>query len=168
MKFFSEFKKLVNPYGGRDDDEYEYEEDEEPIDEEPEQQPEPYPASGYGRPAVGTAAPVSSEPRPVSNRVSAIHGGGQMQIVLFAPKEYPGVNEIGDCLRANKAVMLNVKKTDIHTTRRVVDFMSGCAYALDGKIKKVADYAFLITPRNVDVVGKAEEDEQEVDESTNF
>ena len=56
-------------------------------------------------------------------------------------------------LRDKQAVVLNLESTNKDVARRLVDFLSGCAYALDGKIKKIAISTYLITPYNVDVVG---------------
>ena len=50
-------------------------------------------------------------------------------------------------------MVLNLEKTDAAIARRLVDFLSGCAYALDGKIKKIAISTYLITPYNVDIIG---------------
>ena len=61
--------------------------------------------------------------------------------------------EIAEHLRAKCAVVLNLEQTNKDVARRLVDFLSGCAYALDGKIKKVAVSTYIITPYNVDIVG---------------
>ena len=63
------------------------------------------------------------------------------------------ISEIADHLRDKQALVLNLESTNKDVARRLVDFLSGCAYALDGKIKKVAISTYLITPYNVDVVG---------------
>ena len=62
------------------------------------------------------------------------------------------VSEIADHLRDKQALVLNLESTNKDVARRLVDFLSGCAYALDGKIKKVAISTYLITPYNVGVV----------------
>ena len=56
-------------------------------------------------------------------------------------------------LRSKHAVVLNLEATNKDVARRLVDFLSGCAYALDGKIKKIAISTYIITPYNVDIVG---------------
>ena len=62
-------------------------------------------------------------------------------------------SEVADHLRNKCAVVLNLESTNKDTARRLVDFLSGCAYAVDGKIKKVAISTYIITPYNVDIVG---------------
>ena len=69
------------------------------------------------------------------------------------PERYEQVSEVADHLRNKCAVVLNLESTNKDTARRLVDFLSGCAYALDGKIKKVAMSTYIITPYNVDIVG---------------
>ena len=59
------------------------------------------------------------------------------------------------------AVVLNLESTNKDVARRLVDFLSGCAYALDGKIKKIAISTYIITPYNVDFVGDNLMDELE-------
>lgn len=82
-----------------------------------------------------------------------INATTQLQVVLVKPERFDQVSEIADHLRDKKAVVLNLETTNKDVSRRLVDFLSGCAYALDGKIKKVAISTYLITPYNVGVVG---------------
>ena len=60
----------------------------------------------------------------------------QLQVVLVKPERFDNVSEIADHLRDKHAVLLNLENTDKSIARRLVDFLSGCAYAVDGKIKK--------------------------------
>ena len=61
----------------------------------------------------------------------------QLQVVLVKPERFDNVSEIADHLRDKHSVLLNLENTDRNIARRLVDFLSGCAYAVDGKIKKV-------------------------------
>jgi cell division inhibitor SepF len=63
------------------------------------------------------------------------------------------VSEIADHLRDKKSIVLNLESTNKDVARRLVDFLSGVAYALDGKIKKVAISTYILTPYNVEIVG---------------
>ena len=76
-----------------------------------------------------------------------------MQVVLVKPERFDNVSDIADHLLQNRAVLLNLESTNKDVARRLVDFLSGCAYALKGKIKKVAISTYIITPYNVDIVG---------------
>ncbi len=82
-----------------------------------------------------------------------MNSSSQLQVVLVKPERFENVSEIADHLRSKHAVLLNLENTDKNIARRLVDFLSGCAYALDGKIKKVAVSAYIITPYHVEIVG---------------
>ena len=76
-----------------------------------------------------------------------------MQVILVKPDRFDTVSEIADHLRDKKSIVLNLESTNKDVARRLVDFLSGCAYALDGKIKKVAISTYILTPFNVEIVG---------------
>ena len=87
------------------------------------------------------------------NKVVNIHTTTQLQVVLVKPDRFDNVSDIAEHLRSKHAVVLNLEATNKDVARRLVDFLSGCAYALDGKIKKIAISTYIITPYNVDIVG---------------
>ena len=92
--------------------------------------------------------------RPREGKVVNLGGaGGQMQVVLVKPERFETAAEIADQLRAKRAVLINLETTPKEVTRRLVDFLSGVAYAIDGKVKKIAANTYIITPPNVDLVG---------------
>jgi cell division inhibitor SepF len=74
-------------------------------------------------------------------------------VVLIKPERFETAAEIADHLRAKRPVLINLETTPKEVTRRLVDFLSGVAYAIDGKVKKVAANTYIITPPNVDLVG---------------
>ena len=76
-----------------------------------------------------------------------------MQVILVKPDRFDTVSEIADHLRDKKSIVLNLESTNKDVARRLVDFLSGVAYALDGKIKKVAISTYILTPYNVEIVG---------------
>ena len=88
-----------------------------------------------------------------SDKVVNIHTTTQLQVVLVKPDRFDNVSEIAEHLRSKHAVVLNLEATNKDIARRLVDFLSGCAYALDGKIKKIAISTYIITPYNVDIIG---------------
>lgn len=171
MGLMDELKRLARPYA--DDEEYDEEYEDELDDEleEPEEAPAPAPAPS--RPARSAAkqqeAPAarSAAARPVSGGMGAssvsgigglgnvvnLHSGANLQVILVKPDRYENVSEVADHIRNKCAVVLNLESTNKDTARRLVDFLSGCAYALDGKIKKVALSTYLITPFGVEIVG---------------
>ena len=80
----------------------------------------------------------------------------KQEVVLFHPANFNDTSTAADYLRNKKAVIVNMENVDKAMSRRVVDFLSGCAYALDGKVKKVAQATYLFCPHNMDVVGDLE------------
>ncbi len=150
MGFLDELKKLTRPY---DEDEDDYIDDAEVVDT-PEDKPRPNPFAGFG--GGDSAAQTSAAPRPARPRegkVVSLGGGGAQQVVLVKPERFETAAEIADQLRARRPVLINLETTPKDVTRRLVDFLSGVAYALDGKVKKVAANTYIITPSNIDLVG---------------
>ena len=134
--------KLRNMLGiGEDDDDY-YEEDD-----------MAFVNAGSRSAAVPEEEVKVAEPSVKRNKVVNINATTQLQVVLVKPDRFDLVSDIADHLRDKQAVVLNLESTNKDVARRLVDFLSGCAYALDGKIKKIAISTYLITPYNVDVVG---------------
>ncbi len=87
------------------------------------------------------------------NKVVNIHATTQLQVVLVKPERFENAAEVADHLREKRTVVLNLEQTNKDIARRLIDFLSGVAYAQDGKIKKVAVNTYLITPYNVDLMG---------------
>ena len=88
-----------------------------------------------------------------SNKVLNIHTTAQLQVILVKPDRFDDAASVADHLREKHTVVLNLESTNKDVSRRLVDFLSGVAYALDGQIKKVANSTFIITPYNVDIMG---------------
>ena len=142
MGFMDELKKLTRPYA-----------EEEDLFEELEETPKtPRRASSFDIDLNEAPAP-SPERRRGSAKVVNINATTQMQVVLAEPDRFDMGSESADHLRDKHAGVLNLEATNKDIARRLVDFLSGCAYALDGKIKKIAVSTYLITPYNVDIVG---------------
>lgn len=80
--------------------------------------------------------------------------GGSMQVVLVKPDRYDEVTAIADHLNSGKTVVLNLEETQRDVSRRIVDFLSGAAYANSGNVRKVAKNTFIIVARGVDVMGE--------------
>ena len=76
-----------------------------------------------------------------------------MQVVLVKPEQFSEAPSIADNLKAKRTVVLNLESTNRDIARRLLDFLSGVAYADEGSIKRVANSTYIITPYNVDVLG---------------
>ena len=86
------------------------------------------------------------------NKVN-IHATTQLKVVLVKPERFEDASTIADHLNNKRTVVLNLESTNKEVSRRLVDFLSGVAYANNGQIKRVANSTFIITPYNVDIMG---------------
>ena len=82
-----------------------------------------------------------------------IHATTQLKVVLVKPERFEDASTIADHLNNKRTVVLNLESTNKEVSRRLVDFLSGVAYANNGQIKRVANSTFIITPYNVDIMG---------------
>ena len=87
------------------------------------------------------------------NKVVNIHATAQLQVVLVKPERFEDASTVADHLNAKRTVVLNLESANKDVARRILDFLSGVAYANDGQIKKVANCTFIITPSNVGIMG---------------
>lgn len=146
------------------DDEYDYEdyyEDDAPQDsgnyDEPRRQ-----GGGADYDFRSFSNSYSSRGGREEGKVVNINAKTQLQVVLFRPVSFgEEAKEIADELLKRHTVVLNLEKTEKEASRRIVDFLSGVAYANNGKIKRVATGTFIITPYNVDLTGDEVLDELE-------
>lgn len=165
MSFWDNVKKFTQPYADDDYDDYDDEEMEEFEDEV--EQPAPRSArrtpsfasslsndttsSDYSTPAA-SSAPVSSG---FSGQVLNMSSGKQ-EVVLFHAKAFDDAAKAATELRSKRAIILNMENVDKALTRRVVDFLSGCVFALDGQVKKIAQSTYLFCPHSMDILGDLE------------
>ena len=137
-----------------DDDDYEEEEQqEEIISKEHSRSSE---AFDYNHPSDSARSSANK-----SNRVVNIHATTQLQVVLVKPEHFEDASSVADHLNEKRTVVLNLESTNKDTARRLVDFLSGVAYANNGQIKRVANSTFIITPYDVDISGDEILDELE-------
>jgi len=88
------------------------------------------------------------------NKVVNINATAQLQVVLFKPEKFgEETRVVADELLKTHTVVLNLEKTESEPSRRILDFLSGVAYANSGKIKRIATNTYIITPYNVDLKG---------------
>ena len=99
------------------------------------------------------AAPVTDFRRSSNNKVVNINATTQLSVVLVKPDKYENAPEIADHLRERRTVVMNLEQTNKEVAKRLIDFLSGVTYAQEGKIKRVANSTYMITPYNVDILG---------------
>lgn len=159
MSFWDKVKDFTRPYADDDYDDYE---DEVDTFEEEEEIEEPAPRARRSSPFASTPKEpeeVKPAPAPVSSSFSGQvlnMNGGKQEVVLFHARVFDDAAKAADELRKRKAVILNMENVDKSVTCRVVDFLAGAAYALDGSVKKIAQCTYLFCPHNMAVVGELE------------
>jgi cell division inhibitor SepF len=77
----------------------------------------------------------------------------QLQVVLVKPERFDDARPVADHLNSKHTVVLNLEATNKEVSRRLIDFLSGVAYANNGQIKRVANSTYIITPYNVNIMG---------------
>ena len=155
MSIWDSVKKFARPYGEDEYDDYDddldgYEEEETPRRSrmsEPDSNP-----YGASEPTVSSG---SSRSTGFSGQVLSMNSNKQ-DVVLFHPSSFNDCTKAADDLRDRKGIIVNLENVDKALSRRVVDFLTGCAYALDGKVNKIAQSTYLFSPHNMNVVGDLE------------
>ena len=137
MSVFDNLKRMISPISDEDDDYDEiFDSGDSPfIDERP---------RSYDR-----STSIDSRRGKVVN----IHATTQLKVVLVKPERFEAASEIADHLKEKRTVVVNLESTHKDIARRLIDFLSGVAYAGEGKIKKVAANTYIITPYSVDIQG---------------
>jgi len=108
---------------------------------------------------------VREEPAREENRsgrknapVVSIHSQKQMRVVVMEPTSFEEAQNIADQLKNRRPVIVNLENADRNLAKRVVDFISGATYALNGNMQKVGNGIFLFVPANVDISGEMREE----------
>ena len=160
MKLWESLTKFAQPYSEDDYDEYDEE-----LDDYTEEEPAERPARARRTPAFNTVPKEESTAfgaAPATPTGTSAFSGqvvnlsNKQEVVLFHPNNFNDTSKAADDLRSKKAVIVNMENIDKAMARRVVDFLSGCAYAIDGKVKKVAQSTYLFCPHSMDIVGDLE------------
>jgi cell division inhibitor SepF len=92
------------------------------------------------------------------NKVVNIHSTSQLKVVIVQPETFDDAQDICDHLKSKKPVVINLEDVEKESAQRIIDFLSGSVYALDGTIQKVSNGIFLIAPNNVDIMGDFKEE----------
>lgn len=149
MAWLDNIRNAMHPY----DDDY-IENEERAAEEELGQEPEAPDRDGFEE---KQPRPVFSkrEPKPQASYSAPAQEKQKMKLKFVRPEQFDEAAEIADSLRARQAVLMNLEMTETETARRLLDFLSGAAYALGGRVMRVSAQAYIIAPTNVDLVGDA-------------
>ena len=104
----------------------------------------------------GVNESVQAQPQPAARDMRSNGGvlsASALEMKVIKPDRFEAVTQIAEHLLAHKTVVLNLE-TNKETIRRIIDFMSGVAFAIEGNIKRVASSTYVITPKNVEVSGE--------------
>lgn len=161
MGILDSFKNLARPYDENDPyfDDDSVAEDEFPVTEEgTAQAPTPSEPVRQSAPAASSyqsATSPAANPFAQNSRVMNVSTTAQLQVVILKPEHFDNntATSTVDHLRERRTVVLNLEQTDKDSARRLLDFLSGAAYALDGIVKRIAVNTYLITPQNVGLSG---------------
>ena len=93
-------------------------------------------------------------PRQQQNAAPRPKPTGALKMQMLRPTSYSESPKVADCLKAGQAVVLNLEDMDDAEARRMIDYVAGVLYAVDGKIERPAGRTFLLTPRGVSVASK--------------
>ncbi|NLW11991.1 MAG: cell division protein SepF [Clostridiaceae bacterium] len=135
--------RIFNRFGSYEED-YEYEDTyetglyEEPVYEEETMEEEPL-TSNIRRPQN-------------TSRVVDFKSSSQQQVVVMQPADIESAQQACDHIRSGKTVICNIEKVDPKVAQRVIDFITGAAYALDGKVLPVSSVIFVVAPRNTSLL----------------
>lgn len=137
MSFIDNIKRMISPLSDEDDDYEEIFDDRDSpfIDDRPR--------------SIDRGGAADNRRGKVVN----IHATTQLKVVLVKPERFEAASEIADHLKEKRTVVVNLESTHKDIARRLIDFLSGVAYAGEGKIKKVAANTYIITPYSVDIQG---------------
>lgn len=128
MGFMDKFKNMVNPDENFEEEEYGYD--------------------GEEYETVEQQAPQANQ------TFGSANAGSALELKVIRPERFETVTQIADHLLNNRTVVLNLEATNKETAKRMIDFLSGVAYSIEGNLKKVANHTFVITPGNVAVSGE--------------
>jgi cell division inhibitor SepF len=118
------------------------EEEEEIMEEEQTETAEDYSKSSF----------FQSSRKQQNNKVVNIHSNSQFKVVIMQPENFEDARDICDHLKNKKPIIINLEDVEKECAQRIIDFLSGSVYALDGNIQKVSAGIFLIAPNNVDIM----------------
>lgn len=137
MSVWGSIKNFVG-FGNDEDEYYEdeyYDEDDEIAEEAPRERRTP------------------SFTRKSSSKVVPINPGSSSRVRIMVPSQFDDSTDIADEIKGGRLVIFNVSELDSSEQRRVVDFISGTAYGLNGNVRRASKDIFVAAPRNIDITG---------------
>lgn len=97
--------------------------------------------------------PEEAPALPKRGKIVNIHTTTQLKVVVVQPESFEDSKEIADHLKTKKPIVVNLEKIDQEIAKKIINFLSGAVYALDGNIQKISSGIFLIVPYNMGIMG---------------
>jgi len=92
------------------------------------------------------------------SKVISLQASVQMEVVVLKPTSYDEAQDICNHIKSKKPCIINLENMDHNVAQRIMDFVSGSCYTLDGNMQRVTNNIFLIAPENVDILGNFQEE----------
>ena len=106
--------------------------------------------------AVSKSAPKAAPKQP-AQKITPINrrrsGGNGMEVCVIKPTTFEDAREITETLLTGRAVVLNFEGLDVDLAQRIIDYTCGSCVAIDGNLRKISNYIFIVTPKSVDISG---------------
>ena len=172
MGFMDELKKLTKPYDDDEDDFFEVAdashksapaaspaqlEFEQAFGEEPASAPEPARKPAKPAPEGGLLGALTGKrparPKTAQRERTVNFGGSEQQVILFNPRTFDEAGELVNHLNQGRSLVMTLEGLPTDNARRLLDFLSGITFALQGKITPVSAKTYFVTPQNVDILG---------------
>ncbi|MBR0135681.1 MAG: cell division protein SepF [Clostridia bacterium] len=97
-----------------------------------------------------------SSRRSASANVTAFPNANSGKMIVYRPVSYEDTQNIIDNLKGHKPVIVNMEQIEVDVAQRILDFMSGACYALNGRVYKVSSRIFIVAPANIDIIGSSD------------
>lgn len=114
----------------------------------------------------------AAQPRPRPNIVSLANVARRpipvQQVVLLEPSSFGEARDVAEALKQRKPIIVNVRRTEKDLARRIVDFLSGISYAIDGHMHKIADQIYIFAPPTVEIVSQGVQPEYQKEQDSLF
>lgn len=149
--------KILGAFSLKDDDyddDDEYYDDEEFEDEEDDEEVEEKKGFFSSMKTKKAAEPARrDEDVPSYSKPAPARRSASQEVCIFKPSSIEDAREITETLLQGKAVVINFEGLHVELSQRIIDFISGSCYALDGNLQKISNYIFIATPDSVDISG---------------
>lgn len=147
-RFMDKMMDMMKLNDYEEEEEIEVHLDENPsVEEEPVKQSKSFKSMSGGRPQHGH-----------STNVVNFQASVKMEVVVIQPESYDEAQDICDHIKSQRPVIINLENMERNVAQRIMDFVSGAIYTLNGNLQRVTNNIFIIAPENIDVAGDFREE----------